>query len=37
MSDFNKIIEYLRYTRRDEEREAKTTHRPAIIITEDLI
>ncbi|WP_298893676.1 zincin-like metallopeptidase toxin domain-containing protein [uncultured Psychroserpens sp.] len=35
MSDFNKIIEYLRYTRQDEEREAKTTHRPAIIITED--
>ncbi|WP_299272215.1 hypothetical protein [uncultured Psychroserpens sp.] len=35
MSDFNKIIEYLRYTRQDEENEAKTTHRPAIIITED--
>ncbi|MAX71392.1 MAG: hypothetical protein CMC76_09880 [Flavobacteriaceae bacterium] len=35
MSDFNKIIEYLRYTRQDEELQAKTTHRPAIVITED--
>lgn len=35
MGDFNDILKYLRYTRRTEEKEARSTTRPAIIIGPD--